>query len=142
MIFNQRLLRVYPELTFFDSEKRRKAAWKESTRRLIRDWRYWVYWICSLLVPGFLTFGVVLLQLHRQLRLPSWAGGILIGVLFGVFFGVAYHWLWRRPIRRSLRQRLQQEGVPICLQCGYDLRGQTEPRCSECGTAFDPLLLT
>lgn len=25
----------------------------------------------------------------------------------------------------------------ICKGCGYDLRGQTEPRCPECGTPFD-----
>ncbi len=24
-----------------------------------------------------------------------------------------------------------------CVRCGYDLRGQVEPRCPECGTAFD-----
>jgi len=28
-----------------------------------------------------------------------------------------------------------------CLLCGYDLRGQTEARCPECGTAFDNYLL-
>ncbi len=26
----------------------------------------------------------------------------------------------------------------ICIECGYDLRGQVVPRCPECGTAFDP----
>ena len=25
-----------------------------------------------------------------------------------------------------------------CRECGYDLRGQREPRCPECGAAFDP----
>ena len=28
-----------------------------------------------------------------------------------------------------------------CLTCAYDLRGQTEPRCPECGKRFDPGLL-
>ena len=26
----------------------------------------------------------------------------------------------------------------LCLGCGYDLRGQVEHRCPECGRAFDP----
>jgi hypothetical protein len=25
-----------------------------------------------------------------------------------------------------------------CKQCGYDLQGQVEPRCPECGLEFDP----
>jgi hypothetical protein len=28
-----------------------------------------------------------------------------------------------------------------CKKCGYDLQGQTEARCPECGTAFEPALL-
>ncbi len=26
----------------------------------------------------------------------------------------------------------------FCRKCFYDLRGQVEPRCPECGTPFDP----
>jgi hypothetical protein len=29
----------------------------------------------------------------------------------------------------------------VCLSCGYDIRGQLEARCPECGTAFAPELL-
>ena len=29
----------------------------------------------------------------------------------------------------------------FCVKCGYDLRGQTEPCCPECGNPFDPGLL-
>ena len=28
-----------------------------------------------------------------------------------------------------------------CIECGYDLRGQLEPRCPECGKDFDARLL-
>ena len=45
------------------------------------------------------------------------------------------HRFWlRRLIQRNLREQLVARGVPICLECGYDLRGQVEPRCPECGT--------
>lgn len=30
----------------------------------------------------------------------------------------------------------------LCGRCGYPLHGLTEPRCPECGTPFDPKLLT
>jgi hypothetical protein len=50
-------------------------------------------------------------------------------------------WFFRREIQRRLRLQLLQEGVPICIDCGYQLRGLTEPRCPECGKPFDAKLL-
>jgi hypothetical protein len=38
-------------------------------------------------------------------------------------------WLWR------VRGRPRLDGS--CSRCGYDLTGLTEPRCPECGEAFD-----
>jgi hypothetical protein len=49
--------------------------------------------------------------------------------------------LFRRQIRRRLRQVLRHSDVPICLECGYDLRGQTARRCPECGAPFGEWLL-
>jgi hypothetical protein len=40
-----------------------------------------------------------------------------------------------RSIRR-VRRQLPDAG-PYCTECGYSLRGLPEPRCPECGTAFD-----
>jgi hypothetical protein len=31
----------------------------------------------------------------------------------------------------------RRTGPPICSHCGYDLRGQVDARCPECGTPFD-----
>ncbi len=50
-------------------------------------------------------------------------------------------WLCRSLIQRRLRVQLVAKGVPICIRCGYDLRGQHVPRCYECGTPFDETLL-
>jgi hypothetical protein len=33
---------------------------------------------------------------------------------------------------------LEQQGKRYCLKCGYDLRGQVENRCPECGSEFNP----
>lgn len=43
-------------------------------------------------------------------------------------------WAWFGPSR--------QRSPWFCLQCGYFLRGLTEARCPECGTPFDPKLLS
>jgi hypothetical protein len=37
--------------------------------------------------------------------------------------------------------RIGSAGRPKCRKCGYDLRGQREPRCPECGTEFDEAIL-
>jgi hypothetical protein len=50
--------------------------------------------------------------------------------------------LYRRRFLRELRSCLRERGIPACLHCGYDLRGQTEPRCPECGWEFEADLLT
>jgi len=44
-----------------------------------------------------------------------------------------------RSVQRSLRLLLLKRGMPICLHCGYDLRGATGSRCSECGSEFEPI---
>jgi hypothetical protein len=40
-----------------------------------------------------------------------------------------------RVTKRYLQHRARQPGQ--CVECGYDLRGLSEPRCPECGTLFD-----
>ena len=40
---------------------------------------------------------------------------------------------WYRATRRVARLQTQH-----CEQCGYSLRGLSEPRCPECGTSFNP----
>lgn len=52
--------------------------------------------------------------------------------------GLLTAWLYRHRTRRRAREGLVALGYSVCLHCGYDLRGSPEPRCSECGTAFDP----
>lgn len=66
-----------------------------------------------------------------------------IALLLGTTLLITENRFLLRPrIQRCLREQLVARGVPICLACGYDLRGQTIPRCSECGTECSPSLLT
>jgi len=39
------------------------------------------------------------------------------------------------------RRRRKRKKLGLCLKCGYNLRGLTEPRCPECSTPFDERLL-
>ena len=54
---------------------------------------------------------------------------------------MAFVFTWTRPYIRFVRRYLQERGIAVCLNCGYDLRGQRDPRCPECGREFDANLL-
>ncbi len=97
-------------------------------------------------IGGVVTWILVVVfacrTLAAPLGVPPWVAQVAIqpvGMLVG------FYWLFnfglRKPFQRTLREALQRKGVPICLKCGYDLRGQTEPRCPECGTPFDAELI-
>ena len=58
-----------------------------------------------------------------SVRLPLWA----LFVLFTIYPARA---LIRGPLRRRYRRKHN-----LCLKCGYNLTGLTEPRCPECFTA-------
>jgi hypothetical protein len=73
--------------------------------------------------------------------LPYWGLRHVMGLSACLATVLLANWTWRRRIRRALREELQHCGVPICVRCGYDLRGQVEARCPECGEVFDSALL-
>jgi len=41
--------------------------------------------------------------------------------------------LFRKRRARAIREQLLAHGIPVCLACGYDLRGRDSSRCPECG---------
>ncbi len=118
-----------------------------------------VDFVCREFKPGWLqaltaSAGYVLIicaglylwdLLADRLALPRHAAKA--GVVFIPFVALLVDWLvtswlFRRHAVALLRQRLLWLGVPLCRQCGYDLRGQAVPRCPECGRAFDRGLLS
>jgi hypothetical protein len=61
-----------------------------------------------------------------------------VGFVVGATF-LVIRWLHRRGSAACLRRRLLAAGVPVCLRCGYHLRGLAAPApsCPECGRALD-----
>ncbi len=55
----------------------------------------------------------------------------------GVIISIVGSLVSRKRDRTILRRYLVDAGYLVCLECGYDLRGQTISRCPECGAAFD-----
>ena len=133
---DNRFNRVFPELRFFSDRQEFKKAHSAATWHLLRSWRFWIYLIAYAAISIAILLPVVS-KLNEYLSLSYGLRGGIIGGIIGGVFTIALQWFWRPPIRRYLRSQLQRQGIPICLQCGYDLRGQLTPRCPECATAFD-----
>ena len=58
---------------------------------------------------------------------------ILSLVLYCPFF-----WAGSRILRRRMLRDLGFSDFPLCLSCGYNLRGLPEERCPECGSVAKP----
>jgi hypothetical protein len=129
----------YPELEHFDSRAEARAAMTACRAMQIRTPWFWLALIGYTLGVG-LVMALSLLFVRRYLPLSGAVYGGVVGGITGGTGVLFLQWFWRNRFRKLLRQRLIAAGVPICIQCGYDLRGQTEPRCPECGKAFDEVL--
>ena len=119
---------AFPEFYWFPTDRQRHDARNGLTKLRFSRW----YLSLPLVVLGAILPALVVV---RWLRLPSWALVLILSCWFPLLM-VGQFWLSRRHIRTYVRQKLIEAGVPVCRQCGYDLRGQVEPRCPECGQAF------
>lgn len=130
---------VRAELDAIKSPQERARIWLEVEKRVER----------SRFVNPHITFAFVSAIAFGIAR-PLY-DGLLTGVLgswlsprhgaatLGACLVLAVLLLWGRFLRqeyaRALRGLLRERGIPVCMACGYNLTGITEPRCPECGTA-------
>lgn len=127
--------KLFPELLLFEPGRERRRM----MRRVFRNTRTVAAFGLAVVIFVYGVDGPLRSYLGR-LGLPHWAVTVIAALCAG---GMAYAAIWvtRRGVRRYLRVQLVNKGVPVCLECGYQLRGQVEPRCPECGTGFDMRLL-
>lgn len=132
----------FPELLRVDDPKEQTALYRAAYRPVVWTARYWA--LAIVLQGAIQVFARLSVRLIvRWLALPGAMGkwdmaGTAIG---GGIGGLVLLWLIREQISKNLRKLLLARGVPICLTCGYDIRGQVEPRCPECGASFAPKIL-
>lgn len=131
------LSRVLPEIAMFETNEQRKAAMRHALSVTSHgSWRLWGWTLVYLLS----TVGMIYGLLHLETRFP--VASETANRVMPFALGATCLWLCRSLLRRRLRELLAAKGVPICIPCGYDLRGQLSPRCPECGSSFDEGLLT
>ena len=119
---------LFPELRLFESDSDRNDAW-ERVGRLVFLRRSYVAFVGL----AFLTLIAIKEFVPSTSEVAKWS--ISIGGTLVLAFSMTEGWMWlrRRAIERVLRDLLRKKGIPICLHCGYCLRGSPTPHCPECG---------
>ncbi len=127
-----------PELEQFDSEEQRQKALQQIGREAAKV-RSWSYWLAVLILAGAAIAAAALARfLLSRVAWPRILEAAIYWLAIGVTFGLVLRRLHRAGTPEQLRQKLLQSGVPVCLACGYLLRGlpTATNRCPECGTAL------
>ncbi len=122
-------LQYFPELEFFENEQEAAKALKQTRMKLLPH----LFWAMPTMGLTYLAVSTLIIPLFP---LPSLLSNLLFigGFLATGFYGV--HRPLRRWMSRDLRKQLNALGIPICLNCACDLRGQDQNRCPKCSTAF------
>lgn len=125
----------FPELDrfndVFDQQEVLNQAWKSPPIRAMQQ-RCAIFAWC---VTAYLNFE--LLASSASTLVLILANAVTFSLMFGIYHGVP---LYGSRLRKFLRETLRSRGVPICADCGYDLRGQSSQRCPECGGFMKPMI--
>lgn len=126
----RRITNVERELAQLETAAERRAIWCEASQIvLLRNRSKWLGAIAAAfciaawallapLLPGWIT--------PRMAAPVFFASILLIPLMVQVLAR-------RREIQIAVRRMLRERGLRVCMRCGYDLRGCTQPRCPECG---------
>jgi len=125
------------EMLFLDGNEERRRVHGRELNAFLRHQSTWIAFIAyaagltvvSLWLAG-LTIAVSRTGPWRSMGLKLAA--VLCAVVPLHLIPLMYA-RYRKWMRVFLRQYLNDNGMPVCQGCGYDLRGQVQPRCPECG---------
>lgn len=121
---------------YFATDREHREAMQVSSAR-IWDTRKYKLWCLGMLALGGMVGGLLYIIPWR----PPWIEHVVFFCWMLVPW-FSFDLLWRKARTRELWKLLRERRVPICLHCGYDLRGLTEAKCPECGNPFEPEILT
>ena len=121
---------LFSDLRRFKAGSDRKVAWRRATSESGLN-RYWLVFPALVVVHAAVVLWSAGLDIPEPSRRIIGVVSVLAvaGAAFGLFL------VFRRFIQRSLRRQLNENGVPTCVACGYDLSHLEPDRCPECGSA-------
>ena len=132
MRFRRMKVLLFPELARFHSTRQQNYAWAVAEQAVVRRPAFWICATSILIVDIGVMFSLPIWGVPMSMR-----GGLrgALMLLAGLAY-IALLWASRQRFRHSLRKQLVEDGIPICIKCGYDLRA-SKGRCPECGKAFE-----
>ncbi len=83
-----------------------------------------------------------ILYMFESLQPLSNMGNILGTGLLLLIWGLLFISIQHKAIRKQLRLVLRYQGLPICIECGYDLTSIENNLCPECGENWKSLRFT
>lgn len=122
-----------PELACLDSDEEKNVALQKAACNRFLNLSFSIIglvYVCS--IAPYLRYQ---LALHRP-SVPQALAALGLLLLF-ILIPLGYLLCCLRQVRASLRGQLLEKGFVFCARCKYDLRGQVESRCPECGQSFD-----
>ena len=125
----------FSELEQLETKEERQAVYEQALKKVYKRPRFWLYMILgTVILPAVAT--IIFVRFGRAVPMPLWLNGAMIGGIVSGSLVASWEFVFRRAIEEQIRLEMVARGIPVCLGCGYDLRGQVEPRCPECGRPF------
>ncbi|UCE59492.1 MAG: hypothetical protein JSU63_18865 [Phycisphaerales bacterium] len=121
----------FPELLRIESDSDRKDVLKKASKRVTYGAGYYLAFVAVVLC-GVLVARVVQSACSRWGALPGYLAGTASALACGAAGGLLFLSA-REKISRNIRLELVARGMPVCIECGYDLTGNESGVCPECG---------
>lgn len=129
------------EILILKSVEERHRVHGRGLNAFLRHRSTWIAFISYAVAITVLSLGTAGLTIAAT-RAGQWrATGVEVAAILcaviPLFLIPLLYARYRKWMRVYLRQYLNDKGIAICRNCGYDLRGQVNPRCPECGAVFE-----
>jgi len=137
--------RLWPELLLIVDARERFELFQRAHARFQASSPFWWRWVPLAIGVNFiLVMRVVDWAVRKNVHgsVAEVLSFLMLLVILVPLASVPGWWLIRHRLRPFLAAELATRGFIVCARCGYHLKGLADPRCPECGTPFDPGLLT
>jgi len=130
-------IKHFPELLLVKDREEQKSIMRSATKKCGNNPRVVGGVLLFALLGSAILFSAKPIQFVINPFLGDFATELLVKVVsLNVALYVSFFLMIEPTIRKKIREELVLRGIPICVACGYCLRGLSVARCPECGAPF------